>query len=145
MARKAYRTINGAGFLPRSNGETFGSGELCLMFLWVDDLIIIGTQQECDRVVADVLGTFKGRDLGEASWLLGMSVKRDMSAKIIELSQERMIGSVLDRYGIAKSSTLPMDPNTEVAPDPHNKTRRRIEREIGNTDDRPVCMQSYPC
>jgi hypothetical protein len=95
MARKAYRTIHGAGFLPSSNGETFGSGELCVLFLWVDDLIIIGTQQECDRVVADVLGTFKGRDLDEASWLLGMSVKRDMSAKIIELSQERMIGSAL--------------------------------------------------
>jgi hypothetical protein len=78
------------------------------------------------------------RDLGEASWLLGMSVKRDMSAKTIELSQERMIGSVLERYSNNKTSTLPMDPNSEVTPDPHEKARRRDEREISVIDDRTV-------
>jgi hypothetical protein len=127
-----------AGYDPALMVARLDSGELCFIFLWVDDLIIVGTQQECDRVVRDVLGTFKGRDLGEASWLLGMSVKRDKGAKTIELSQERMIGNVLERYGIEKSSTLPMDPNTEVTPDPHEKARRRNEREISVTDDRTV-------
>jgi hypothetical protein len=127
-----------AGYDPALMVKRLVSGELCFMFLWVDDLIIIGTQQECDTVVRDALGTFKGRDLGEASWLLGMSVKRDMSAKTIELSQERMIGSVLERYSINKTSTLPMDPNSEVTSDPHEKARRRVEREISVTDDRTV-------
>jgi hypothetical protein len=57
-------------------------GELCFIFLWVDDLIIVGSKQECDRLVRDVLGTCKARDPGEASWLLGMSVKRDKCAKV---------------------------------------------------------------
>ncbi len=127
-----------AGYDPALMVKRLDSGELCFMFLWVDDLIIVGTQHQCDQVVREVLGTFKGRDLGEASWLLGMSVKRDMSAKTIELSQEQMIGNVLQRYGIEKSSTLPMDPNTEATPDPHDKARRRVEREISVTDDRTV-------
>jgi hypothetical protein len=126
-----------AGYDPALMVKRLVPGELCFVFLWVDDLIIIGTQQECHRVVSDVLGTFKGRNLGEASWLLGMSVKRDMSAKTIELSQERMVGSLLERYSINKSSTLPMDPNSEVTPDPHDK-ERRVEREMSVTDDRAL-------
>jgi hypothetical protein len=60
-----------AGYDPALMVYRLDSGELCFMFLWVDDLIIIGTQQECDKVVRDVLGTFKGRDLGEASYSYG--------------------------------------------------------------------------
>jgi hypothetical protein len=84
------------------------------------------------------LAHFKGRDLGEALWLIGMSVKRDKSAKTIELSQERMVEGLLKRYSINKSSALPMDPISEVTPDPHEKERRRVEREISVTDDRTL-------
>jgi hypothetical protein len=113
------------------------------MLFWVDDLIIVGTRHECDLVESDVLGTFKGRDLGEASWLLGMSVKRDMRAKTIELSQQRIIENVLERYSINKTSSLPMIPHSEVTPDPHGKARRRVEREISVTDDRTVLERLY--
>jgi hypothetical protein len=114
------------------------SGELCFMFLLVDDLFEAGTQQGCDPVIRVVHGNCSGRDLVEASWLLGMSVKLDMSAKTIELSQDRIIGSGLEQCRLKKSSTLPMDPKSGVIPDSHEKARRRLEREVSVIDDGTV-------
>jgi hypothetical protein len=76
------------------------------------------------------------------------SVLKSDDFSTLELSQERMIGSMLERYGIAKSSTLPMDPHIEVTPAPHDKARRRIERQIKlRTIERSLnnCMQRYTC
>lgn len=75
------------------------SGQKQFIFLWVDDLIIVATQEACDSIVETVSRSFKGRHLGEASWVLGMSVKRDRKTETIELSQGRMILNVLERYG----------------------------------------------
>jgi hypothetical protein len=76
-------------------------------------LIIFATQSSCDDIVKHVLYTFKGRDLGAASWVLGMSIKRDTSNKVIELSQERMIESALARFvqENARLSWIPLDAN----------------------------------
>jgi hypothetical protein len=35
-------------------------------------------------IVKHVLNTFKRRDLGAASWVLGMSIKGDLHNKVIE-------------------------------------------------------------
>jgi hypothetical protein len=114
------------------------SGEKQFIFLWVDDLIIVAEQASCDAIVERILASFKGRDLGEASWLLGMSVKRNMNDKIVELSQERMIENVLARFGQenARFSWLPLDATDGPTPDPHEKARTRKRRELAQTDNR---------
>jgi hypothetical protein len=88
--------------------------------------------------VKHVLNTFKGRDLDAASWVLGMSINRDISNKVIELSQERMIESALARFGQenARLSWIPLDANDGPVPDPHEKARARKQRELAQIDNR---------
>jgi hypothetical protein len=130
--------FNRAGYDPALFCGTSSSGEKQFIFLWVDDLIIVASTKACDEVVEQVLNTFKGRDLGEATWVLGMSITRDMAAKTIELSQERMIENCVDRFGMQqqKSVWIPMDPTVEACSDPHDKARKRTERQCSETNDR---------
>jgi hypothetical protein len=104
----------------------------------VDDLIIVASEKACDAIVDQVLDTFKGRDLGAASWVLGMSIKRDLQSKTIELSQERMIESVLTRFGQenARLSWVPLDAVDGPTQDPHGKARERKQKEIALSDNR---------
>jgi hypothetical protein len=117
--------------------RTSSSGEKQFIFLWVDDLMIFASKRVCDSIVEQVLGTFKGRDLGEATWVLGMSIRRDKDAKVIELSQERMIENCAERFGMQKQRAIwiPMDSCVEACADPHDKARKRIERQLSETSD----------
>jgi hypothetical protein len=115
------------------------SGEKQFIFLWVDDLIIVATQKAGDGIVKSVLNRFKGRDLGEASWVLGMSIKRDLRTKTLELSQERMIENVLERFQQNKKETsikTPLDNGDGPVPDPHESARARKKRLLSQTDFR---------
>jgi hypothetical protein len=85
-----------AGYDPALFCATSTSGEKQFIFLWVDGLIVVASTRACDAIVEQVLKAFKGRDLGEASWVLGMSITRDKAAKTIELSQERMMKTALN-------------------------------------------------
>lgn len=116
-----------AGYDPALMCARSDSGELSFIFLWVDDLIIVADKATSDAIVAHVLQQFKGRDLGEASWVLGMAVRRNTNNKTIELSQERMIENVLERFGAneLRISHLPMDTNTEATPDLHQHVEWR--------------------
>jgi hypothetical protein len=48
------------------------------VLVWVDDILIVGLDREEIAVVKDLLGAvFDVRDLGEATYFLGMKVTRD--------------------------------------------------------------------
>jgi hypothetical protein len=98
---------------------------------------MVSSTKACNEIVEQVLSAFKGRDLGEASWVLGMSITRDKATKTIELSQERMIENCIDRFGMQKQKSIwiPMDANMEACPDPHEKARKRMERQLSETED----------
>jgi hypothetical protein len=85
-----------------------------------------------------VLNTFKGRDLGAASWVIGMSIKRDVSNKVIELSQQRKIESALTRFGQenARLSWIPPDATDGPVPDPHEKARAGKQKELAQIDNK---------
>jgi hypothetical protein len=74
-----------AGYDPALFCRTSSSREKQFIFLWVDDLMIFASKAICDSIVEQVFGTIKGRDLGEATWVLGVSIKRDKEAKTVEL------------------------------------------------------------
>jgi hypothetical protein len=126
-----------AGYDPALFCRTSGSGENQFIFLWVDDLLIFASEQESNKIVDTVLKTFRGRDLGEAAWVLGMSITRDTEAQTIELSQERMIENCVERFGMQKQKSIwiPMDASVEICADPHEKARKRIERQLSETSD----------
>jgi hypothetical protein len=66
--------------------------------------------------------------LGEAKWLLGMAVSRDRQNGTITLSHEQMIQNMLTKYSLesCKHSSLPLEANQIVGPDPHKGSREKI-------------------
>jgi hypothetical protein len=62
-----------AGYDPALFVRRKGS-RLQYIFLWVDDLLIVASQEECDNIFVQALDEYKGRDFGEVSWVLGMEI-----------------------------------------------------------------------
>ena len=69
--------------------------------MFVDDLFLAATLRPfMDKVKAMLAAKFKMRDLGKATYALGIEIKRDRRKRIIRLSQRQYIKNVLDRYGM---------------------------------------------
>ena len=100
------------------------AGNLCFLVVYVDDLLLAANSRAFMNTIKKRLAEkFKMRDLGAASYILGMEIKRNRSRRTISLSQKRYIETVLGRYGMAdcKPVWTPMVANQRVsAEDPHD-------------------------
>ena len=71
------------------------------MVLYVDDILLtssdIGLMHKTKRFLAK---NFEMKDLGDASFVLGIQIHRDRSWGILGLSQKIYIEKVLKRYGM---------------------------------------------
>ena len=80
-------------------GEAAGS--VLVILLWVDDLIISGDDVvEIDKFKSAISNRFNMKDLGNLSCILGMTIKRDRGVRILQMSQEVYIDTVLKRFGM---------------------------------------------
>lgn len=61
---------------------------------------------------------FAMEDLGNCTYFLGMSLKRDRASKTITLNQEKYIQSILTEYGMEECcpTSTPMIPNSHLLP-----------------------------
>ena len=74
------------------------------LILYVDDILLIGNDFEMLSKVKIQLATqLQMKDLGEAKYVLGIKVIRDRKNKIIALSQENYIDSILSKYNMQDS------------------------------------------
>ena len=74
------------------------------LILYVDDILLIGNDFEMLSKVKIQLATqFQIKDLGEAQYVLGIKIIRDIKIKIIALSQENYIDSILFKYNMQDS------------------------------------------
>lgn len=73
------------------------------MVLYVDDILLsandIGMMHETNKFLSR---TFEMKDLGDASFVLGIQIHRDRSRGILGLSQKRYIKKVLKRFDMQK-------------------------------------------
>ena len=107
-----------------------------LIFVWVDDLIIVADSAHTESLVNSILNRFEGRDLGEASWILGLEVTRDHVRKTITMSQRRMIYDILARFGLSEATKVstPLDPGQPVDVHPHRKAVAKLQKQIESSD-----------
>lgn len=94
-----------------------GTSEYCYLVVYVDDLLLAATSRKFMTKVKKMLSSsYKMRDLGEASYILGIKITRDRGKGIIKLTQTQYIDEVLRRCGMAdcKPSRTPMGHNTKV-------------------------------
>jgi hypothetical protein len=83
------------------------------LVIYVDDILIAAdTKRKVEDVKAAIKQVFDARDLGEASFFLGMVIQRDRANRTIKLTQARTTADLVAKYGLsdAKPRSLPLDP-----------------------------------
>lgn len=79
----------------------FSGSKYIFLVLYVDDILLasndIGVLHETKRFLAK---NFEMKDLGDASFVLGIQIHRERSRGILGLSQKGYIEKVLKRYGM---------------------------------------------
>ncbi|GJV13644.1 retrotransposon protein, putative, ty1-copia subclass [Tanacetum coccineum] len=106
------------------------------LILYVDDIIIMGNHIPSLQSVKDYLGKcFAMKNLGEASFILGIKIYRDRSKRLIGLSQSAYMDKILKRYRIdnSKRGHIPMQERLDL-----NKTQG------ASTPEEVKRMQSVP-
>jgi hypothetical protein len=83
--------------------------------VWVDDIITGGTAY-LEETKAGLLSRFDGRDLGEASFFLGMTISRNPTAYTIHLCQEQYTKDMCEKYGMtdSKPRSTPLPTGTRL-------------------------------
>ena len=78
--------------------------KVVFLVLYVDDILLIGNDVEkLSNVKKWLAEQFQMKDLGEASYVLGIQIIRDRSKKLLALSQASYIGKVLARFSMQNS------------------------------------------
>ena len=89
---------------------------LCLIILYVDDLLITGSlASKIEELRADLKTTFEMTDLGLLHYFIGMEVYQSHGG--IFLSQHRYLRQLLETYSMSNCRPLscPMDPNSKLS------------------------------
>ena len=74
------------------------------LVLYVDDILLIGNNVKKLSDIKNWLGTkFQMKDLGEASYVLGIQIIRDRKNKMLALSQAAYIDKVLEHFSMTNS------------------------------------------
>ena len=83
----------------------FSESKFIFLILYVDDILLdssdIGLLHETKKFLSK---NFEMKDLGNASFVLGIQILRDRSQGILRLSQKRYIKKVLNRFGMKDCS-----------------------------------------
>lgn len=112
------RKLGEIGF-SRLNAETClyvfnnNAGEICYLVVYVDDLLLAASSLSfMNQIKTKLSSLFKMRDLGPASYILGIEIIRDRPKRTVSLSQRQYIRTVLERYGMADCRPMwtPMAP-----------------------------------
>lgn len=101
------------------------------LILYVDDILIIGNDiGMLSSVKLWLTKSFSMKDLGEASYILGIKIYRDRSQRIIGLSQSLYIDKVLKRFHMeqSKKGLLPVRHGLHLSKNMCPKTPEEIQQ-----------------
>ena len=93
---------------------------MAFIVLYVDDILLMGNDILTLKAVKTWLGSnFSMKDLGDASYILGMRIYRERSSRMIGLSQSTYIDKVLHRFGMqnAKRGYVPVSQGITISKD----------------------------
>ena len=73
--------------------------KICFLVLYVDDILLATNDKSLLHEVKQfIFKNFDMKDMGEASYVIGIKIHRDRFKDILGLSQEAYIKKVLERY-----------------------------------------------
>ncbi|CAK6974377.1 Retrovirus-related Pol polyprotein from transposon TNT 1-94 [Scomber scombrus] len=94
--------------------------ELEILAVYVDDLILITESTESmDELKQALKRRYKMKDMGELSYILGISVIQDRAKKCVFLRQKHYIETILQKYGMNNANPIatPADANVKLRKD----------------------------
>jgi reverse transcriptase-like protein len=103
-------------------------GELAIITVWVDDLLLFATSETTMKGMKDDLhAEWQVTDLGEPSKIVGIEINRSNDYDSIIISQKLYIESILKREGMEKANPvgMPLDPNVTLEPNPDGNQGNR--------------------
>ena len=118
---KFDKTLTSAGFVVNEGDKCvyykYGGGKGVILCLYVDDILIFGTDMDVINDVKSFLSqNFDMKDLGEADVIL--NIKLQMNENGITLSQSHYVEKILSRFGFEDSRT---------SPPPNDPIRKRLK------------------
>ena len=103
---------------------------MVFLVLYVDDILLVGNDVETLSNVKKWLDEqFQMKDLGEASYILGIQIIRDRKNNLLALSQASYIDKVLARFSMqdSKKGLLPTRHGIILSKDQFPKTPQEEE------------------
>src|SRR4051812_27939427 len=91
--------------------KKFSGRKVNFLILYVDDILLIGNDVQMLQETKESLEkSFLMKDLGEATYILGIRIYRDRSRRLIGLSQSTYLDKVLKKFNMESSNKgfLPM-------------------------------------
>ncbi|KAL0329169.1 UNVERIFIED_CONTAM: hypothetical protein Sradi_4903600 [Sesamum radiatum] len=111
------------------------------LVLYVDDILLIGNNVKMLGNIKVWLSTqFSIKDMGEASYILGIKIYRHRSRRMLGLTQSSYIEKVLKRFKMEnpKRGFLPMRHGIKFS----KKQSPKIDEELKRISDIPLCFSS---
>jgi hypothetical protein len=79
-------------------------GETIWLLVWVNDILVAAQGEErVAKVKGHLTAKFNVRDMRPATYFLGMELSRDREARSLKLTQKKLIGELISRYGLANA------------------------------------------
>jgi hypothetical protein len=146
---KLSTALDTMGFKPSAaDPALFTKSETTAVYLltYVDDILVITADTEAlAEAKTQLLHIFEGRDLGPATFYLGMDIHRDRLARTISLGQSRLTADLLEKYGMAecKPLSVPLSPAAKLSKDgePLDTTAYGYSQLIGSLMYLSVCTR----
>ncbi|KAL0433635.1 UNVERIFIED_CONTAM: hypothetical protein Slati_2697800 [Sesamum latifolium] len=110
--------------------EISGSS-VAYLVLYVDDILLIGNDVKMLRDIKAWLSTqLSMKDMGEASYILGIKIYRDRSRRMLGLTQSSYIEKVLKRFRMehSKRGLLPIRHGIKLSKKQSPKTDEELKR-----------------
>lgn len=86
----------------------FKSGKYIFLILYVDDILLASSDVSLLQKTKKFLSSnFDMKDLGEASFVLGIEIHRDRNNGVLGLSQKAYLEKILSKYNMHKCSATP--------------------------------------
>ncbi|KAL0439619.1 UNVERIFIED_CONTAM: Secreted RxLR effector protein [Sesamum latifolium] len=106
-------------------------GSVAYLMLYVDDILLIGNDV---KILGDIIAWFSTqfsmKDMGEASYILGIKIYRDRSRKMLGLTQSSYIKKVWKRFKMehSKRGLLPMRYGVKLSKKQSPKTDEELKK-----------------
>ena len=92
-----------------------------IVSVYVDDLLIGGSEEDCESLLTSLNKTFPTNNLGECTWYDGYGIERDVELGTIKLSQEAYVESLTKQFDVQSIFDIPASPGADLGPKQDDK------------------------